>query len=251
MLSISPMSLIHWLQQFSPELLSVGTFVLCVMMILLMMRFFGAAGLMVYASVAVIAANMQVLKVSYFSYSPDPVALGTVVFSSIFLVSDILNEYYGKSYAKKSVWISFAAVIMLLLMMLITLGFRPAGGPDYVQCYDAHKAMAILFTPVPAILVASLVAYVVSQMNDIWVFSALSRMTAGKFLWLRTLLSTLIGAFIDNFVFSVLAWMVFAPNPLSWDTVFYSYILGTYVIRVCVAFAGVPLLYVARIFVKK
>lgn len=248
---LSPDSLIHWLSQYPSEVLSLGLFGLCAILMLVMMRAFGAVGLIAFTCVALIAANIQVMTASYFSYFHAPVALGTVVFSSLFLCSDILNEYYGAAYAKKSVWVSFSAVLMLTMIMLLTLAYLPASGGAYSHFSAAHKAIATLFTPVPAIMAASLIAYVVAQFNDIGIFSFLSKLTSGRFLWLRTVVSTLIGAFVDNLVFSVLAWMVFAPKPLAWDTVFYSYVMGTYMIRVCVAFAGIPLLYVARAFVRK
>jgi len=173
-----------------------------------MMRLYGAAGLMVYSSLAVVIANLQVQTATTYSFFREPIALGTVVFSSIFIVSGILTEYYGKAQARKAVWLSFTAMILVTFFMLLTVGFKPA--KDFQA---AHQAMCVLFLPAPALIAASLIAYAVGQFNDIWIFSGLSRLTAGKFLWFRSFIATLIGAFLDNLVFSVLAWMVFSSHP--------------------------------------
>jgi uncharacterized integral membrane protein (TIGR00697 family) len=216
------------------------------LIILLMMRLYGAVGLIVYSSVAIIVANLQVQTATTYSFFHEPVALGTIVFSSVFIVSGILTEYYGRAKAQQAVWLSFMAMIVTTFFMLVTVGFKPASGFS-----SAHKAMCVLFLPAPALIAASLIAYAAGQLNDIWIFATLSRLTKGKYLWFRSFTATLIGAFLDNLVFSVLAWMVFSSHPLSWKTVFFTYVLGTYLLRVFVAFAGIPFIYLARLMVRK
>ncbi len=244
-LSLSPHLLISWLQSHPPELLTLGLLLACGGVILLMMRLYGAAGLMVYSALAVIVANLQVQTATRYQFFEEPIALGTVVFSSIFIVSGILTEYYGKAQARQAVWMSFSGMIFVTLFMLFTIGFKPAPGFD-----QAHQAMCVLFFPAPALIAASLIAYAAGQLNDIWIFAALSKLTRGKFLWLRSFVATLIGAFFDNLIFSVLAWIIFAPHPLSWSTVFFTYVLGTYILRVFVAFIGIPFVYLARLMVR-
>jgi uncharacterized integral membrane protein (TIGR00697 family) len=238
-------SFVSWLQQHPPEILTLALLISCGIIILLMMRLYGAIGLMVYSSLAVIVANLQVQKATTYSFFHEPIALGTVVFSSLFIVSSILTEYYGKSQARKAIWLSFTSMILVTFFMLVTIGFKPASG-----FYAPHQALCTLFLPAPALIAASLIAYIAGQLNDIWIFATLSRLTHRHFLWLRTLFATLIGAFLDNLVFSVLAWMVFAVHPLPWKTVFFTYVLGTYLLRVCVAFVGIPFVYLARLMVR-
>jgi len=243
--SLSPHLLISWLQSHPPEVLTASLLLVCGGVILVMMRLYGAVGLMVYSALAVIVANLQVQTATQYQFFEEPIALGTVVFSSIFIVSGILTEYYGKAQARKAVWMSFTGMILVTLFMLFTVGFKPAPGFD-----EAHHAMCVLFFPAPALIAASLIAYAVGQLNDIWIFATLSRLTRGRLLWLRSFVATLIGAFFDNLIFSVLAWIVFAPHPLPWTTVFFTYVLGTYVLRVFVAVVGIPFVYLARLMVR-
>lgn len=244
--SLSPHAFVTWLQHFPPEVLALLLLLSCGLIILLMMRIFGAVGLMVYSSVAIIVANLQVQTATKYSFFHEPVALGTIVFSSIFIVSGILTEYYGPTQARRAVWLSFTALFLMTGLMLLTIGFKPVSG-----FYEAHKAMCTLFLPAPALIVAGLIAYAAGQLNDIWIFASLSRLTRGKYLWFRSFVATLIGAFLDNLIFSVLAWIVFSPHPLSWRTVFFTYVLGTYLLRVFVALVGIPFVYLARLMVRK
>lgn len=243
--SLSPQTLILWLQQHPPEILTIGLLISCGIVILLMMRLYGQAGLMVYSSLAVVIANLQVQKAADYNFFNEPISLGTVVFSSVFIVSNVLTEYYGKAEAQKTVWLSFTAMILMTAFMLLTIGFKPALGFE-----ETHNAMCVLFMPAPALIAASLIAYAIGQFNEIWIFATVSRLTAGKLLWLRTFVATMIGAFLDSFIFGILAWMVFAPQPLDWHTVFYTFILGAYILRVFVACLGIPFVYFARIMVR-
>lgn len=243
--SLSPQAFVDWLQGHPPELLALGLLLSCGIIILLMMRVFGAVGLMVYSSLAVIVANLQVQKATPYHFFEEPIALGTIVFSSVFIVSGILTEYYGKAEARKAVWMSFTGMILVTFFMLLTIGFKPALG-----FMEAHNAMCVLFLPAPALIAASLIAYAVGQLNEIWLFAALSQITHRKFLWFRSFFATLIGAFLDNLIFSVLAWIVFASQPLPWKTVFFTYVLGTYFIRIFIALVGIPFMYLARYMVR-
>ena len=65
-------------------------------------------------------------------------------------------------------------------------------------------------------------------------------------MWLRNNASTAISALIDNTIFSVLAWIVFAADPLPWSTVIFTFILGTYWLRLIVAAMDTPIIYLSR-----
>lgn len=253
MFSLSPDALIGTLNASPPELVWVLLLLVCFSTILVMARFFGAAGLYVYIAVAIIGANMQVLKPVQFSVYMDPVALGTILFASTYLCTDILTEHYGRAAARKGVLLGFAALLLWTALTVLTLGFRPItpeeAGEGLAWALGMHDAMAMLFTPVPALFVAGMTAYLISQYHDIWLYSLVRRLTAGRHLWLRNMTSTSISALIDNIIFSVLAWVIFAPEPMAWQTLIFTYILGTYVLRLVVAGLDTPFVYLAKLIV--
>jgi queuosine precursor transporter len=233
------------LQSFSNETLSLLTFGLCVAAILLMMRWFQAPGLLIYNALMTIIANIQVLKVAQFGFSPEPVALGTIAFATIFLTSDILTEHYGSSVARQGVGLCFIGQLLTIALMLITLGHTPTDGSTI------HHAMEVIFLPSPRLLVASLTAFALSQLLEITVFNWMSQLTHRKMLWLRTNVATLIAALLDNIVFSSLAWVILAPEPVNWQTLIFTYILGTYFARVLVSIFSTPVIYLSYLCIKK
>jgi len=242
--------LVAALQAWPPEALWALTLVVCFGSLILLHRLFGAAGLHVWIVVAIIGANLQVLKAVQFGVFPEPVALGTVLFASSYLATDLLAELYGLREARKGVLLGFAGYLAFVLQMLLTLGYRPlspaAAGADFAWAAENHTHLTALFSHSPALFLAGMAAYLTSQLHDVWLFDRLKRATGGRRLWLRNNVSTAISALVDNTVFSLLAWIVLAAEPLPLRTVVVTYILGTYVLRLVVALTDTPFLYLAR-----
>ena len=242
--------LVVFLENFSSEFLSLLTFIVCAVSILGMLRFYGAAGLCVYNAVAILVANIQVLRLAKFGFSPEPVALGTVVFATTYLVSDILVEHYGAKAAKDSLWLSFISQILMTVIMILTLGHAPVL-EDSATNNTAYLSMANLFTPSPRLLCASLLAYVASQLCDIWVFQKIRDLSHGRFVWLRQNVSTFLSGLLDSFIFSYIAWVLLSPTPISFYTLMISYVLGTYFLRLIVNLAGTPVMYLSYSILRK
>lgn len=251
MLPLSPDGVIALFNSWPPLVMLAVMVALAFGGLLVMFRLFGPAGIYAFIPVAVLGANVQVLKVVEFAFFPDPVALGTVLFASTFLATDILNEFYGSAAARKGVWIGFTTFLLWTLILIATLGFTPisgaqaeAAGVQGAVPVQAH--MAALFTPAPALFIAGMAAYLISQLVDVALFARLRRAFSGRALWLRNTGSTALSTLIDNAVFSVLAWIVLAPDPLPWGTVVMTYILGTYILRLAVALLDTPFMYLSR-----
>jgi uncharacterized integral membrane protein (TIGR00697 family) len=221
----------------------------CFGAIVLLHRYFGEGGLYAYIAIAVIGANIQVLKAVQFPFYPDPVALGTILFSSTYLATDVLSEKFGKRAAQRGVWIGFISFLLFTVLMLLTLGYAPLtpeqAGEAMAWNLPYQEHMKALFTPQLTFFIASMFAYLISQHHDVLMYDFLMSKFPHQ-LWIRNNGSTMISAFIDNTVFSVLAWIVLADNPLPFSTVFFTYILGTYWLRVIVAAFDTPFIYLAR-----
>lgn len=228
---------ISLLQQFSGELVSWITFCFCVIFILVSMRIFGLVGLYAYNILATIIANIQVLKMVEFEFSPEPLALGTVIFATVFLVSDIITEHYGKEAAQKGVWLSFSMQVFMVAFMLLTIGHHPLPNDPF------HNAIETLFLPSPRLLIASLTAFAISQLLEIRLFHRIRVATSGRMLWLRTNISSLFASLLDNIIFSTIAWIILAPAPVGLKVLVFTYILGTYLARVIVSLLSTPIIY--------
>ena len=217
----------------------------CFISVLFFFKLFGYIGLYVYSALAVIAANIQVLKQVDFFYSPEPVALGTALFASIFLCTDILSEHFGAEKAKKNVLIGFVSFLFMTIIMLITIGFKPSSN-DWAQ-----DSLANVFTPMSRFFIASMIAYLASQYFDVWIYSAIKNITKNRYLWLRNNLSTILSSLVDNTIFSLLAWIILNPDPETLYNVIMIYIFGTYILRIFIAFVDTPFMYFAKLFLPK
>lgn len=249
MFNVDLQKIIIAMHNFPPEVIGGVAYIFCSISILVMQRIFGEMGLVIYICIAFIAANIQVLKAGQYMWFDEPVVLGTLVFASMFLAIDMLVEFYGVKAAQRAVALGFASCVLVVCMMLIAICMRPLEiSPDssYLHFNQAHDAMVILFTPIPTIFLASLLSYAFSQYLDILIYQRIRILTKEKALWFRAGLANSVSAFIDNVIFSTLAWVVFATQPVALDTLFWVYIIGTYTIRLLSGMMFVPIMYIAK-----
>lgn len=241
--------IISFLQQVPPIFVSGLMFLIAYGSVLLFGVLAGKNGLYTIIVLLIIAANIQVLKTTQFSFFNTPVALGTELFAASYLATDILSEIYGPKSAKIGVILGFMGMVFWSLVAILTLGFAPitetqVGGNQFLL--EIHNNLEAVLYPIPSFLIASLMAYTISQFLDISIFSYIKKHTRHKYLWIRNNVSTLISALVDNTIFSVLAWIVLSANPLPLATVIKTYILGTYIFRIIAALLDTPIIYIAK-----
>ncbi|MFO8054052.1 MAG: queuosine precursor transporter [Bacteroidales bacterium] len=205
-------------------------------LILLAYRIFGKMGLFIWVPVAAITANIQVIQgIELFGFAAT---LGNIVYASSFLVTDILSENYGKKEANKAIWIGFFSLISMTLLMNLALLFEPLQ-EEFAQ--TAYQSLSTIFTLMPRIVVASLLAYIVSQKHDIWAYHMWKRRYPGtKNIWLRNNLSTMVSQLIDSILFTFVAFLGVYEMNVLWQIV-----VTTYLLKWIVAAADTPFVYIA------
>jgi len=218
---------------FGNELLWVLMLLLNFTGILVMYRFFGRIGLYAWVPIAVIIANIQVVKtVQLFGLTSS---LGNIVYATSFLATDILSENYGKKEAGRAVGIGFLSLLSLTVFMNLALLFKPAT-VDFAQ-----QSMLTLYSLLPRIALASFVAYGVSQFHDVWAYSLMKERQPGRqWIWLRNNASTMVSQAIDSLIFVTIAFAGRIPAIAFWELV-----ISTYILKWLVAAADTPLVYLA------
>ena len=215
------------------EVLWIGLLFISFLTVILAYKLFGKTGLYIWTAVAVILANIQVMKtIQVFGLVT---ALGNVVYSSLFLTTDILNENHSKKDAQKAVWIGFFVLIATTIIMQITLQFMP----DESDFLSEH--ISAIFSFLPRIAFASLTAYLISQSHDVWFFAKMKKKHKKKHLWLRNNLSTITSQLIDNIVFTLIAFV----GVFSWSIIGQIF-LTSLILKVIVATCDTPFVYLAR-----
>ena len=205
-------------------------------LILLSYRIFGKMGLFIWVPIAGIVANIQVIQtIELFGFTAT---LGNIVYASSFLVTDILSENYGKKEANKAIWIGFFSLIAMTILMNLALFFKPT---SEAFSQDTYKSIETIFSFMPRIVLASLVAYILSQKHDIWAFHFWKkRFSSTRTLWIRNNLSTMVSQLLDSLIFTVIAFYgVFEMEILI------EIFATTYLLKWLVAASDTPFIYIA------
>lgn len=198
-------------------------------------RLFKKNGMFAWIALSSILANIQVVKtIELFGFVTT---LGNIMYGTSFLATDILSECYGEKDAHEGVRIGIFSIIATTVIMQICILFAPHGSDTTSQ------ALNQIFSLLPRIAAASIVAYLISQTFDVWFYNFLKKRYENK-LWLRNNLSTMVSQLIDNTLFTILAfWGVF-PGDIVWQI-----FATTYMMKWLVALLDTPVIYwVARNF---
>ncbi len=215
------------------EFLWISSIIISFLMVILIYRLFGKTGLYVWTAVAVILANIQVMKtIQVFGLVT---ALGNVIYSSLFLVTDIINENYSKKDAQKAVWIGFFVLIATTILMQVTIQFIPHES-DFLS-----EHLTAIFSLLPRIAFASLIAYLISQTHDVWFFARLKKKHKTRLLWFRNNTSTILSQLIDNIVFTLIAFV----GIFSWEIIGQIF-LTSMIMKIIVGVCDTPFVYWAR-----
>jgi len=201
--------------------------------LLLCKKFFGKAGVIAWVVLATVLANIITAKnANVFGLST---AIGTVMFASTFLATDILTEFYSAKDARKAVRLGLFADVILIIATQIALAYTPSEF-DY-----AHESMKTLFSLNLRISIASAVMYYVANMADIYLFSKIRERTAGSKLWLRNNASTILCNCLENFGFIGIAF----AGIYDFGTIM-TIALSTSLVELIVALCDTPFLYLAK-----
>ncbi len=203
-------------------------------LVLVMYRLFGRTGLFVWIGISTILANLQVIKtIEIFGLTAT---LGNAMYGTAFLVTDILNEKYGKKEAQKAVWLGFFTLLIMTVIMQMVLVFQPH--PEDI----AQESLSTIFFLIPRIVLGSLAAYLIAQFADVYIFSFLKKkFPKDSQFWIRNNGSTMISQLLDTLVFTTIAFLGEYPFDI-WLEIF----ITTYILKWIVSLLDTPFGYIAK-----
>lgn len=220
------------------EFFGIATFFVTFIVMVLMYRCFGKQGLIAWVAIGTIIANIQVIKtVDIFGISAT---LGNVMFASIYLATDILNDIYGRKVAKRAVWLGFSSTLVMIIVMQMSLHFIPA--PEDIS----QKALSTIFDLVPRIALGSIIAYIIGQHVDVFIFSMIKKVfQSDKTFIIRAYGSTVLSSIIDTALFVTIAFMGTLPTSVVFEI-----FITTYVLKLVSTIFNVPFGYIAKSFYR-
>lgn len=133
---------------------------------------------------------------------PVTFSAGVLFFPISYIFGDILTEVYGYGRDRRVVWAGFAALAFASFMAFVVVSLPPADS-DYARTYQTH--LVGVFGDTPRIALGSMIAFWCGSFSNSFVLAKMKVLTAGRWLWSRTIGSTLVGEFVDSGLFYVIA----------------------------------------------
>lgn len=192
---------------------------------------------MVFVSVLLIS-NVASSKITQFG--PFQFDGGTILFPLSYIFGDILTEVYGYKKTRIIIWVGFLMNVLMALVFIAVGALPSAAGWENQSAYNAILGWT------PRIVAASVIAYFAGEFSNSYILAKIKIKMKGKWLWVRTITSTLVGEGFDTLLFVLIAFYGVLPNELLMAV-----ILSNYVFKVGVEVVFTPITYLVVGFLKK
>lgn len=194
----------------------------------------------IFVTVLVISNIIAVKLVSFWGLT---LPAAVILFPISYIFGDILTEVYGYANARKVIWTGFFCNLLAVAAiwaggLLPASPFWTTGG--YASADAAQQAYTAILGFTPRLLAASFIAYLCGEFLNSFVLAKLKLVTAGKFLWVRTIASTIVGEGVDAAIFISLAFVGILPTSALLTT-----ILSQWLFKVSYEVLATPLTYLA------
>lgn len=164
---------------------------------------------------------------------------GIVIFPVSYILGDVLTEVWGYAATRRVIWLGFACNALLVAAVWLGGTLPPA------PFWKGQGAWDEILGQAPRILAASFVAYLVGEFANAYVLARMKIATGGRWLWMRTIGSTVVGEGLDSLVFVALAFAGTVPGG-----VLAGIVAGQWVVKVLYEAAATPLTYAAVAWLK-
>jgi uncharacterized integral membrane protein (TIGR00697 family) len=172
-------------------------------------------------------ASTKILRMGPFSFDG-----GTILFPLAYIFGDVLTEVYGYRRSRRVIWTGFISLGLAAAVFTIVDLLPPAAGWELQQSYHA------ILGQTPRIVLGSLVGYFSGEFSNSYVLARMKILTRGRWLWTRTIGSTLVGEAVDTCLFLTIAFLGVLPLPLLWAV-----FISNYVFKVGVEVLFTPVTY--------
>lgn len=170
-------------------------------------------------------------------------SIGIILWPFVFILTDLINEHYGKDGVKKLTYITVGLISYTFILLTIALHIKSvAFSPVNDQVFNT------VFGQSQWIIVGSIVAFFFSQLIDVYIFWLFRNRTGGKMIWLRATGSTVISQLVDTFVVQYIAFVL--PGKWKFDEFITNASWG-YAFKLILAICLIPLIYAGHFAIEK
>jgi uncharacterized integral membrane protein (TIGR00697 family) len=189
-------------------------------------------------AVKLITLGVEPIRHGGFQF-PGPLPAAIVIFPLSYIFGDILTEVYGYRQARKVIWLGFLCNLIAVLAFWVA-GRIPALDSGVQNAYERILGYT------PRLLVASFSAYLMGEFANSFVLAKMKIMTKGRFLWTRTIGSTIVGEGLDATIFIIIAF----GGTLSWALIL-GIILTHWLVKTGYEVVATPFTYMVVNFLKR
>jgi len=180
-------------------------------------------------------ASTKIMRLGPFTFDG-----GTILFPVSYIFGDILTEVYGYRRSRRVIWTGFFCTGLMAAVLAIVGALPPAKG------WENQSAYRTILGQTPRIVLGSLIAYFAGEFSNSYTLAKMKIWTGGRWLWTRTIGSTLVGEGVDTLLFVMIAFAGTMPGALLG-----SIIISNYVFKVGVEAVMTPVTYRVASFLKR
>lgn len=173
----------------------------------------------------------------------SPIIAGIIPWPIVFLLTDVMNEYFGKTAVKRLSYITAGLIAFCFLLVFIAVEI-PTDANSYLSDAEFRKA----FGGSLPIMIGSITAFLVSQLLDVRLFRLFNRLTGGRMIWLRSTGSTVVSQLVDGFIVLFIGFWL--PGVYSFDQILVFWISG-YSVKLIIAILLTPFVYLMHFLAKQ
>lgn len=188
------------------------------------------------------------LKFNIFNsdFGPFTTIVGVIPWPVVFILTDLLNEFYGEKTVRRLSWITSGLILYCFIIVSIALAIPAKEIPN--SGLASNTAFNTVFGQAQMVIVGSICAFLLSQLLDASLFHWIKTKTGNKLIWLRSTGSTMISQLIDTFVVLYIGFVL--PGKLSFGQMM-DIAPTNYLLKLLIAVALTPLIYLGHYFVKR
>jgi uncharacterized integral membrane protein (TIGR00697 family) len=214
--------------------------------------FIALAGLFVTNAVTAELISNKLIQIPFESMffgrkvGPFITIIGILPWPVVFLLTDLLNEFYGQKAVRRLSWITAGLIAYCFLIVGLSMAI-PAHEIKGSKL-ATNEAYNLVFGQAQAVIVGSIVAFLVSQILDAYLFDRIKQKTGNRFIWLRSTGSTLVSQLIDSYIVLYIGFVL--PGAMSFST--YMEVAPTnYVLKIGIAVLLTPLVYLGHWLLRR
>lgn len=173
----------------------------------------------------------------------SPIIAGIIPWPIVFLLTDVMNDYFGKETVKRLSYITAGSIAFCFLLVYIAVEV-----PTDVNSYLSDSEFRKAFGGSLPIMMGSITAFLVSQLVDVQLFGVFNKLTNGRMIWLRSTGSTVVSQLIDGFIVLFIGFWL--PGVYSFQEILVFWISG-YSVKLIIAVLLTPFVYLMHALAKR